>query len=966
MDRRARLRPRSGRPGLRPHFAAAHRLPHEPRRQAETAFLHRRAARTHQVPAPRRRRHLHRRRLPAPRLALAHGAPRPLHPRRARFRRRPHLRSRLESRSRSPGLGRSRLPVRAPAPFKRTENEPPGTIRRIQGNGRQSRHQRPYPPPAAPDAPPQNAGRHQARCCRHHQPHSIRHRARVPPRYARARRRRQGAQPIRRPDQGNRPLGEHSHGREPAARSPPLPHRRGRTKRSRETLSRHCRNPGRRLSRASPRPGRRRNRTRRPPLMPASAVTTAAPTRNPFVEWIVPIAAVSLVFVMLVPLPAFALDLLLAASFAASVLVLLSALQILRPAQFSVFPSLLLLLTLFRLSLNLASSRRILLHGNEGAGAAGRVIESFGQFVVGGNYVVGFVLFIALIAIQYIVVSHGAVRTAEVTARFTLDALPGKQMAIDADLNAGLIDEHQARARREQTAREAEFYGAMDGAARFNQRDSIATILITGINILAGFLIGVFQLDIPFREALKTYTVLTVGDGLVTMIPSLLVSMAGGMVVTRASSNATLSADLGTQLLSRRRSLQIAAGVMVALACIPGLPKFSFLAIAGVVALLAARLPKPAKDKDGKVIEVAEPGALPAAEKDKKAAKSDSIEDLLKLDELSLEVGYSLVNLVDVQQGGQLLARVKALRSSLAVQLGFIVPPIHITDNVRLKPREYVISMRGVEIARWEMLEDKVLAISSELTPPALAGTPTREPAFGVAALWIAPALESQALTSGYAVVDQTSVLSTHLAEIIRQHAYELLTRQETKRLLDRLSESHPKLVEELVPKILSLGEVQKVLQQLLREQVSVRDLSTILETLLDASAANKNPVLLVEAARQSLARALVRPLLSDDGGLRVLTLDHNIEEELSRAFSAQAPPATSTGLQPSFVRRILDGLRALAGDQVAQAAPILLCSTPARFHLRRLLEPFLPKVVVLSPLEIPPMVSVQSLGTVR
>src|ERR1019366_2793789 len=497
--------------------------------------------------------------------------------------------------------------------------------------------------------------------------------------------------------------------------------------------------------------------------------------------------------------PAFALDLLLATSFAASVLVLLSALQILRPAQFSVFPSLLLLLTLFRLSLNLASSRRILLHGNEGASAAGRVIEAFGQFVVGGNYIVGFVLFIALIAIQYIVVAHGAVRTAEVTARFTLDALPGKQMAIDADLNAGFIDEHQARPRREQTAREAEFYGAMDGAARFNQRDSVATILITGINILAGFLIGVFQLDIPFREALKTYTVLTVGDGLVTMIPSLLVSMAGGMVVTRASSNPPPPADLGTQLLSRRRSLQIAAGVMVVLAAIPGLPKFSFLAIAGVVALLAARLPKPAKDKDGKVIEdaAAEPGTLPAGEKDKKAAKSDSIEDLLKLDELSLEVGYSLVNLVDAQQGGQLLARVKSLRSSLALQLGFIVPPIHITDNVRLKPREYVISLRGVEIARWEMLEDHVLAISSELTPPPLAGVPTREPAFGVAALWISRALESQALTSGYAVVDQTSVLSTHLAEVIRQHAYELLTRQETKRLLDRLSESHPKPAED-------------------------------------------------------------------------------------------------------------------------------------------------------------------------
>jgi len=693
-----------------------------------------------------------------------------------------------------------------------------------------------------------------------------------------------------------------------------------------------------------------------------AAVTSSAPSRNPMSDWIVPIAAVSLVFVMLVPLPAIVLDLLLATSIAASMLVLLSALQILRPAQFSVFPSLLLLLTLFRLSLNLASSRRILLHGNEGSAAAGRVIEAFGQFVVGGNYVVGFVLFLALIAIQYIVVSHGAVRTAEVTARFTLDALPGKQMAIDADLNAGLIDENQARARREQVAREAEFYGAMDGAARFNQRDAIATILITGINILAGFLIGVFQLDIPFREALKTYTVLTVGDGLVTMIPSLLVSMAGGMVVTRASSGSTLSADLGTQLLSRRRPLQVAAGVMFALALIPGLPKFSFVTLGAVVAFLSSRLPATsdaAKDATS-------PGAPAAAEKDKKAAKSDAIEDLLKLDELSLEVGYALVPLVDAQQGGQLLARVKALRSNLALQLGFIVPPIHITDNVRLKPREYVISLRGVEIARWEMLEDRVLAISSELSPPPLNGAPTREPAFGVAALWIARTLESQALASGYAVVDQTSVLSTHLAEVIRQHAYELLTRHETKRLLDRLGDSHPKLVEELVPKTLSLGEVQKVLQQLLREQVSIRDLATILESLLDVSASTKHPVLLVESARQALGRALVRPLLSDDGGLRVLTLDHSIEEELSRAYAPQAVPATTTGLQPSFVRRVLDSLKQLAGDQVAQTAPILLCPTPARFHLRRLLEPFLPKVVVLSPLEIPPMIPVHSLGTVR
>ncbi|MGH9539568.1 MAG: flagellar biosynthesis protein FlhA [Terriglobales bacterium] len=675
--------------------------------------------------------------------------------------------------------------------------------------------------------------------------------------------------------------------------------------------------------------------------------------RNTLIEWVIPVAAVGMVFVMLVPMPSLLLDLLLATSITASVLVLLSALHILRPAQFSVFPSLLLLLTLFRLALNLASSRRILLHGNEGAGAAGQVIQAFGQFVVGGNYVVGFVLFVALIAIQYIVVSHGAVRTAEVTARFTLDALPGKQMAIDADLNAGIIDEPQARARREQISRDAEFYGAMDGAARFNQRDALATILITAVNIVAGFLIGVFQLDIPFREALKTYTVLTVGDGLVTMIPSLLVSMAGGMVLTRASSGTSLSSDLGQQLLARR-SLILAGLVMLSLAAIPGLPKFAFLLLAAIMGILAWRTQKPAV-----------PPAPGTAEAKAQKPPAEALEDLLKLDELSLEVGYGLVPIVDSQQGGQLLARVRALRHSLALQLGFIVPPVHITDNARLKAREYVISLRGVEIARWEMYEDQLLAISSEASPAPLAGKATREPAFGVSALWIPRALENQALAVGYAVVDQTSVLATHLAELIKQHGFELLTRQETKRLLDRLAESQPKLMEELVPKALSLGEVQKILQQLLREQVSIRDLPAILEAVLEASAATKNPVLLVEAARQALGRALVRPLLGEDGGLRVVTLDVGIEEELGRAFSGQAAPSSSA-LQPSFVRRILDGLRRLAGDQVAMASPVLLCSTPARFHLKRLLEPFLPKLVVLSPGEIPPVVAVQSIGIVR
>lgn len=672
-------------------------------------------------------------------------------------------------------------------------------------------------------------------------------------------------------------------------------------------------------------------------------------------DWVIPVAAVGLVFVMLVPLPSFFLDLLLTVSITVSVLVLLAAIHILRPTQFSVFPSLLLLLTLFRLALNVASSRRILLHGNEGAAAAGKVIEAFGQFVVGGNYVVGFVLFLALISIQYIVVSHGSVRTAEVTARFTLDALPGKQMAIDADLNAGLIDENQARQRRDQVSREAEFYGAMDGAARFNQRDAMATVLITGINIIAGFLIGVFQLGIPFREALKTYTTLTVGDGLVTMIPSFLVSIAGGMVVTRASSDKSLGADLRQQLFSTSRPLYIAAGVLLTFSLIPGLPKFSFFLVAGLLLLAARRLgPEKAIEKEEKETKDAKP-----------KANLDGLESILKLDEISLEVGYALVPLVDSAQGGQLLPRVRTLRSHLALQLGFIIPSVHITDNLKLRPQEYVINLRGVEVARWELRGQDLLAISSEVNGPRLPGVETREPAFGVSAYWISPGVRDQALAAGYAVVDQTSLLSAHLAEVVRNHAHEILTRQETKRLLDRLAESHPKLVDELVPKLISLGEGQRVLQQLLREHVSIRDLPTILEALVDAAAVNRAQVHLVEAARQALARSLVRPLLNESGELKVITLEPKMEEELARAFSGAAGVST-VGLQPAFVRRVLDVLRRLVGEQVNIAAPVLLCGTPTRFHLRRLLEPFLPKVVVLSPLEIPPMVQVQSVGTVQ
>ncbi len=697
-------------------------------------------------------------------------------------------------------------------------------------------------------------------------------------------------------------------------------------------------------------------------MTPVEKTGLLASLRRSGVDWVMPLAAVSMIFVMIVPLPAWILDLLLTVSITTSVLVLISAIQILRPVQFSVFPSLLLLLTLLRLSLGLACTRRILLHGNEGASAAGRVIEAFGHFVVGGNYIVGFVIFLALIAIQYLVVSHGAVRTAEVTARFTLDAMPGKQMAIDADLNAGLINEEQARKRREQIAREAEFCGAMDGAARFNQRDSLATILITAINIVAGFLIGVFQQGIPFQDALQTYTVLTVGDGLVTMIPSLLVSVAGGLVVTRASSDHSLGRDMSKQLFSSNRALWIAAGVLISLALIPGLPKFAFLVLA-VILIFAARKLKP--EVPEAVAAEAGAAAGPVAKKEAGPA-ADPMDQILKLDDLMLEVGVGLVPLVDAKQGGQLLARVKALRKHLATQLGFLVPPIHITDNLSLKEREYVVYLRGVEIARWELRRGWLLAISSNPSAPDLPGIETREPAFNVGAKWITPDLQAKAIASGYAVVDPTSVLATHLGELIKQNAHELLTRSETKRLIDRVNDAYPKLIEELIPKLMTLGEVQKVLQQLLREQVSIRDLGTILETLVDVAAVNKNPIALVESVRHSLGRALIRPLLDERGELKVVTLDNSIEEECIRAANQQPQAMSSGALQLSVARRVLDGLRTIFGEHVVTAPPVLLCSSPGRFYLRRLLEPFLPKIIVISPTEIPPVTPVQSVGLVR
>jgi flagellar biosynthesis protein FlhA len=690
-----------------------------------------------------------------------------------------------------------------------------------------------------------------------------------------------------------------------------------------------------------------------------TAPTGALAFLSRFKDYLLPLAAISVIFVMLVPLPAVALDVLLALSMAASMIVFLSAVQVRRAVEMSVFPTLLLLLTLFRLSLNIASSRRILLHGSEGTSAAGNVIEAFGQFVVGGNYVVGFVLFLALIAIQFLVVSHGAVRTAEVTARFTLDALPGKQMAIDADMNAGLINEAEARRRRQAIAREAEFYGAMDGAARFNQRDSLVTILITAINIIAGLLIGTLQQGVSLTDAVKTYTILTVGDGLVTMIPSLLVSVAGGIVLTRANSSGMLGGEIREQLLARPATLYLASGVMATLCLIPGLPKLAFLMVSAVMFFAGRAVAKRAV--------VAVPEGKVASET-KKATQTAEIASLLKLEELTLEIGFQLIPLVDEKQGGQLLNRVRTLRRHLSSELGFLIPPVHITDNLRLKPREYVVSLRGMEIGRWQTEGPLLLAVSGDPQRRPLAGREAREPAFGVPAIWIQPQIEEQAIAAGYSVVNAVTVVTTHLGELIRQHAWELLSRAEIKRLLDSLNDSHPRLMEELVPKLLTLGEVGRVLEQLLRERVSIRDLGSILEALIEMAPMNKSTEALVEAARQKMGRRLVQPLLDSDGQLPVLLLDREMEDEILGTVlpdSAGRMLASHSSGTP-LVRRLADSVKSLIGAASPSAPPVLLCLSPARYAVRRWLEPLFPRLPVIAASEIPPEVRLRPVGTVR
>jgi flagellar biosynthesis protein FlhA len=669
--------------------------------------------------------------------------------------------------------------------------------------------------------------------------------------------------------------------------------------------------------------------------------------RNRASHLLAPGAVMAVVLLMIVPLPPIMLDLLLSVDIGLAVVLLLSAIYVRQPVEFSVFPSLLLLLTLIRLSLNVASTRLVLMHGQDGVEAAGHVIMAFGQFVVGGNFVVGIVIFLVLVAIQFLVINHGAVRISEVTARFTLDALPGRQMAIDADLNAGVITDKEARERRERVRREADFYGSMDGAIRFTQRDALAAVLITGVNIVAGLIIGVVQHGLDLATAAETYTILTVGEGLVTAIPALLVSMAGGLITTRAAAESHLGEEVASQLFARPKPLAVAAAVLTFLALIPGLPKFAFLFVAAVLAGAAYS-----------VRTVPEEGA---ADTPDAAPAADAPEAITSVDPLSVEVGYALVSLVDEKQGGSLLSRVRAIRRQIATETGVVVAPVRITDNLQLGPRGYSILVKGIEVARGELYPERLLAINPGTASRALDGVQTHEPAFGLPAVWIGSEARDSATTAGFTVVDPTTALSTHLSETIRSFLPDLLSRQQVKEMVDAVAQVSPKLVEELVPKLVSLGDLQRVLRQLLRERVAVRDLVTILEAVADAASVTKDVDAITEAVRASIGRAICKPYQNERGDLTVIGVAPGLEEKLMSSL-VRTEQGAVLALDPQQAQSIASRI-ARAVEQ-AMAQPVLLCSPALRPHLWRLFARVLPHLGVLSHAEVPTHVHVVPVAT--
>jgi flagellar biosynthesis protein FlhA len=675
------------------------------------------------------------------------------------------------------------------------------------------------------------------------------------------------------------------------------------------------------------------------------------------------VAVVLVVVMMIVPLPPGLIDLFITLNIASAITIVVATLYVPRALDFAAFPSLLLLTTMFRLAINVSVTRQILLHGDGGS-----VVHAFGTFVVGGNVVVGLVVFLILIVIQFVVVTNGAGRVAEVAARFTLDAMPGKQMAIDADLNAGQINDQQAHQRRDDIAREADFYGAMDGASKFVKGDAIAGILIVMINLLGGIVVGVMQQGLSFPEAAQHYSLLTVGDGLAAQIPALLISVAAGILVTRSASERDLGNDIAGQIFAQRKAPMVAAGVICAFALVPGLPKIPFLliggALAGVAYALKDGMPRPA----GELALAGEPGGPPQLGPGgvPELPAGPTVDAATAVDPLELAIGFGLVPLVEAGQGGGLMGRVGAMRKQLAGELGTVIPAVRIHDELGLDSHEYVLRVRGSEVARGRIMPGHQLAMDSGEAAGQLPGVPTTEPAFGLPATWVPDAARAEAEALGYTVVDPESVVATHLTETIRGHAAELLTRQETKKLLDGLKETNAAAVEEVVPEQLSLGEVQRVLQALLREGVPIRDLGAIVEEIGDKSRLTRDPAVLAEYARAALGRTITAPHLDAAMRLRAISLDPAIEQEIGESL-AQTPDGEQLAMEPSRAQALVAALgRQLDGALAQGGRPVLLCSGRARRHLRRLCEQSLPQLTVCSYNEIVPGIRVENMGVVQ
>ncbi|MGD0196459.1 MAG: flagellar biosynthesis protein FlhA [Solirubrobacteraceae bacterium] len=670
-------------------------------------------------------------------------------------------------------------------------------------------------------------------------------------------------------------------------------------------------------------------------------------------------AVVLVVSMLVIPLPSPLIDLFITLNISAALAVVVATMYLTKALDFSSFPSLLLLTTMFRLAINVSVTRLILTHGN-----AGNVVAAFGKFVVGGNVLIGLVIFLILVVIQFVVVTNGAGRVAEVGARFTLDAMPGKQMSIDADLNAGLITDEQARSRRREIAREADFYGAMDGAAKFVRGDAVAAVVIILINLVGGIVVGVAQNHLSFSDAINTYSRLTVGDGLAAQIPALLISVATGIIVTRSASDSDLGTDIARQILSQRRAPLVAGTVICLFGFVPGLPTIPFLLVGGCLTALgwAVRdgLPDTPKEKAA-----AAEAAKAAAVKPALPASKEAVLGELPLDPLELAIGFGLVPLVDRQGGGTLVSRVSAIRRQIAGELGIVIPAVRIHDEIGLESHEYVVKVRGVDVARGRIVAGHHLAMNPGDAVGQLSGIATTEPAFGMPATWIADATQAEAEARGYTVVDGESVIVTHLTETIRAHAAGLLTRQDTRQLLDRLKETNAAVVDEVVPEVLSLGEIQRVLQSLLGEGVCVRDLGTIVEAIGDKARVTRDPSVLAEYARQALGRAITAPHLDAQQRLRAITLDPSIEQEFATSIT-QTADGEQLAMDPTRAEAVVSALRSQTEQGAARGArPVLLCSARVRRHIRRLVAQAIPQLAVCSYNEITPGISVETIGVV-